>query len=310
MAAQAAVKRAILALCCLACAWHGAQANGIAVRDDRGTTLSLGAPANRIISIAPHLTEIAFAAGVDDRLVAVSAFSDFPHEARRLPRVGDGARIDIERILTLKPDLVLAWKSGNQAADVARLERLGVPVWVSEASRLADIARLMRDVAVLAGEPAKGERAAAQFERELRNLRERYARPNGTHGVHGALRVFYEIWPQPLITVNRDHLISEVIALCGGANVFADVASLTPSVTLEAVLAARPQLILGGGSAQGQGDFAARWRAAPLPALRALPVGYVAPDLIQRASPRVIGGMQVICGHLDQAQATQKAPRR
>ena len=277
------------------------------VWDDRGRTLRLTTPAARIVSIAPHLTEIAFAAGVGARLIAVSAYSDYPPEAKRLPRVGDGARVDIERILVLKPDLALAWKSGNQAGDIEKLERLGIPVWVSEASRLSDLSRLLRDVAVLAGDAAAGERAAADFERELRRLRERHG---VAAGEQRPLRVFYEIWHRPLLTINGTHMISDAIAVCGGHNVFAGVPVLTPSVSLESVLAARPQIVLGGGSANGEAEFRSRWQQIPLPALRAIPARYIAPDSIQRQSPRVLDGIRAICTHLDVARAHQNRARK
>ncbi len=280
-------------VCCLQ-----AHAAALEVQDDRGKTLRLSAPAARIVSIAPHLTEIAFAAGVGSRLIAVSAFSDYPPEARRLPRVGDGARVDIERILALKPDLVIAWKSGNQAGDIARLERLGFAVWVSEAARLADIARLLRGVAILGGEAAAGERAAGEFERALRALHERHGLPPGARE---PLRVFYEIWHQPLLTVSGAHMISDAITLCGGQNVFAGLPVLTPAVSLEAVLARRPQMVLGGGSANGAAEFHSRWQGMPLAALRAIPARYIAPDSIQRPSPRIIEGVRAICAHIEAA---------
>lgn len=270
------------------------------VRDDRGLVLRLAAPATRIISIAPHLTEIAFAAGVGAKLIAVSEYSDYPPEARRLPHVGDGARVDIERILTLKPDLVLAWKSGNQAGDIARLERLGIRVWVTEAARLTDIPRLLRDVATLAGEGAAGERAAGDFERALSRLRDRLKVQIPKQKPR---RVFYEIWHQPLLTVNGAHMINDAITWCGGQNVFADVPVLTPAVSLEAVLAARPQMVLGGGSANGEAEFRAQWARMPLAALRAIPVRYIAPDSIQRQSPRILDGIRALCAHLDAAPA-------
>jgi iron complex transport system substrate-binding protein len=296
-------------LCALAavCLFQSAHAASLQVHDDRGQTLRLAAPAARIISIAPHLTEIAFAAGAGEKLIAVSAYSDYPPEAKRLPSVGDGARIDIERILTLKPDLVLAWKSGNQAGDIAKLERLGIPVWVSEASRLADIPRLLRAVAMLAGVAAKGDRAAGAFESELDRLRNHYRVPAPKQQ---PLPVFYEIWHQPLLTVNGAHMISAAITLCGGQNVFADVPVLTPAVSLESVLAARPQLVMGGGSANGEADFHARWRSMPLAALRAIPAHYIAPDSIQRQSPRIIEGIRSICAHLNAVRAQRESSSR
>ena len=288
-----------------ACAQAGvlAHAAPIEVQDDRGRTLRLPAPAARIIAISPHLTEIAFAAGVGAKLIAVSEYSDYPPEALRLSRVGDGARVDIERILTLKPDLVLAWKSGNQAGDIARLERLGIPVWVSEPTRLADISRLLRDTARLAGDAAAGERAAGEFGRELARLRERGSVRTRTQQ---PARVFYEIWHQPLLTVSGAHMISDAITLCGGINVFADVPVLTPAVSLEAVLTARPQLVLGGGSANGEAAFRARWANMPLPALRAIPPHYIAPDGIQRQSPRILDGIRAICARIEAAQVQQQ----
>lgn len=284
-----------------------AHAASVEVHDDRGQVFRLAAPASRIISIAPHLTEIAFAAGAGARLIAVSEFSDYPPAASRLPRVGDGARVDIERILTLKPDLVLAWKSGNQAGDIARLERLGIPVWVSEPSRLTDIPRLLRGVAVLAGEFAAGARAAAAFEGELRRLQLSHAAQTPARK---PLRVFYEIWHQPLLTVSGAHIISDAITLCGGENVFADVPVLTPAVSLEAVLAARPQMVLGGGSARGAAEFSSRWARMPLVALRTIPARYIAPDSIQRQSPRILDGIRAICAHIDISRTQRESARR
>jgi iron complex transport system substrate-binding protein len=176
---------------------------------------------------------------------------------------------------------------------------LGIPVWVSEPSRLADISRLLRDVAILAGEPAAGERVASEFEGELHRLRERRA---GVGGAQQPLRIFYEIWHQPLLTVNGAHMISDAITLCGGQNVFANLPLLTPAVSLESVLAARPQLVLGGGSANGEAAFVSRWSHMPLAALRAIKVRYIEPDSIQRQSPRILDGIRAICMQLDAAK--------
>lgn len=297
--------RALIALLCLL-AVQGGNAAQITVRDDRGMLLRLASPARRVIALAPHLTEIAFAAGAGGSLVAVSAFSDYPPQARNLPRVGDGARVDIERILTLKPDLVLAWKSGNHAADITRLERFGIAVWVSEARRLADIARLLRDTARLVGAGDVGERTALRFEQALQGLRDARAHRGATLE---RVRVFYEIWHAPLITVNREHIISEIVELCGGTNVFADVSSLTPSVTTEALLEARPQLLLGGGSHNQESAFAARWHSTAMASLRGLPARFVPPDLMQRASPRMLDGIHAVCAHINAVRGARQSPR-
>lgn len=306
-----ATRRGLL-VCVLVCflAVQAVRAAPVEVQDDRGKMLRLAQPAARIVSLAPHLTEIAYAAGAGARLIAVSEYSDYPPEARRLPRVGDGARVDIERILTLKPELVLAWKSGNQAGDIARLEKLGIVVWVSEPSRLADIARLLRDTARLAGVAEAGERAAMALEVELQSLGERRhpassSRPKSqpprlaSQPPRLEPRVFYEIWHRPLLTVNGKHLINDVIELCGGRNVFAQLPALTPAVSEEAVLAAAPDIVLGGDSASGVRAFETRWEQHPLPSLRRLPRRHVPADEIQRATPRIVAGARAVCAHLD-----------
>jgi iron complex transport system substrate-binding protein len=265
------------------------------LRDDRGTLVRLAAPARRIVSLAPHLTEIAYAAGAGDRLAGAARFSDYPARALALPQVGDAARVDLERIIALQPDLVLAWRTGNQAGDIERLERLGYAVWVSEPSRLGDVARLIRGVGELAGTAAVAEQAAHAFETELAALRDRY-------GARTRVRAYYEIWHHPLMTVNGRHVISDVIALCGGQNVFAQARSLTPAITLESVIAARPQAILGGGSADDADSFSARWRSVTVGGLNRIPAYFVHPDAIQRTTPRLIDGARIICRDLDRVR--------
>ena len=271
-------------------------AQPVTVTDDRGKTVTLQRPAQRIVALAPHLTELAFAAGAGGKLVGVARFSDFPPAARDLTLVGDSARIELERIVALKPDLVLAWKSGNAPADVERLESLGIAAFVGETERLADVARLLRSIGALAGTRPEADRAAAEFEKEVRVLRERFA-------AAPKVRAFYMIWRKPLMTVGGAHLISDAIALCGGVNVFAGLRQLTPPVTLEAVIAAKPQAILGGSDPAGGDTFVAEWRArAPAP-LQKLPVFYISPDLIQRAAPRIVDGARAVCGALEQVRA-------
>lgn len=289
--------RYTLLLCCTLLQSQTVRA--IELQDDRGAAVHLAAPAARIVSLAPHLTEIAFAAGAGDKLVGVVRFSDFPAAARRVPQVGDGARVDLERILTLKPDLVLAWKSGNQAGDVVRLEQLGFRVFVTEPQRLPDIPRLTRLVGALAGTLDAAERVAGAFERGIEALRAQYR-------VRPPVRVFYEIWHKPLLTVNRNHMISDVISLCGGVNVFADAPLLTPSVSLESVLAARPEVIVGGSSAATAEGLAAQWRGYVVEGLRGLPVFYVAPDEIQRQTPRIAQGAKAICEALEKIRSRRQ----
>jgi iron complex transport system substrate-binding protein len=269
---------------------------GIERTDDRGVTIRLEAPAQRLVALAPNLTELVFAAGAGERLVGAARFSDFPPEARPIPRVGDAARIDLERIVALRPQLVLGWKSGNQAGDIERLGRLGYAVFVTEPARLADIPRLVRVIGVLAGTARTAERAAAGFEQEIQALRARFAaRPK--------VRVFYEVWHRPLITVNGAHVISGVIELCGGENVFARAPVLTPTVSLEALAAAHPEVILGGTGPDDGDAFARQWRESALSMLRTVPALHVNPDHLQRSTLRVVEGARVVCDHLEKIRS-------
>lgn len=281
----------------LACA--AAAAQPITVTDDRGKTITIAAPAQRIVTLAPSLAELVFAAGAGEKLVGVARYTDFPPAARGIPQVGDAARVDFERIVALKPDLILAWKSGNPPGDVARLESLGYPAYVSEPARLADIPRLLRAIGALAATGRVAERASSEYTKKINELRKEY-------GTRTRLRVFYQIWHAPLLTVNGAHIISDVIALCGGENVFADVAQLTPTISLEAVIAARPEVVLGGGSASGEKAFVSQWRESAISPLRSLPVFYIDPDLIQRQTPRIVDGAKAVCAALDRVRNSRR----
>jgi len=276
-----------------------AAAQTISVADDRGKTVTLSRPAQRIVTLAPHLTELVFAAGAGGRLAGVARFSDFPPPARAVPRIGDSARMEFEAIAATRPDLILAWQSGNASADVVRLEHLGYRVFVSEAARLADVPRLLRSIGMLAGTASEAERAAAEFEKQIQMLRARFARA-------ARLRVFYMIWRQPLMTVNGAHLISDVITLCGGVNVFAGIRQLTPAVTLEAVIAAMPEVVLGGSDPASGDDYVTSWRVSMPEPLRELPVYYINPDLIQRPTPRILNGARAVCSALEQARGSRR----
>ena len=275
-----------------------AAAQAVQVMDDRGATIRLAQPARRIITLTPHLTELSFAAGAGAHLAGVARFSNYPEAARQLPVVSDAGQFDTELLLALKPDLVLAWKNGTPAAVVTRLESAGLPVFVAEFARLEDIARGIEAIAMLAGTQLAGVRARDAYNAGLQALRAR--RYSGA-----PVRVFYEIWPRPLMTVNDAHIISDVLALCGGVNIFGMQRPLTPEVSREALLAARPEVALGGSSAETAAGFAARWAGLP-PPLDAIPAHHIAPDLIQRPTPRLLEGTRLICAHLDTVRAARR----
>lgn len=268
--------------------------------DDAGRSVAVNAPAQRIVSLAPHVTEMLFAAGAGDRLVGVSAFSDYPAAAKKIPLIGGYGKIDIERILALRPDLIIGWKSGNSAADIAGLERLGIPLFLTEPGRLEDIPRLIRRLGELSGTGQVADKAAAGLLRDLAGLRQHYTgrRP---------VRVFYEIWHDPLITVSRADMINDVIELCGGRNIFASVAGLTPAISTEAVLAADPEVIISGSmrhAGNKPGAMAEGWKRYPrLEAVRKNRVFQIDADLIHRATPRTVDGAKQMCERIDQVRS-------
>lgn len=277
----------LLWLLVLACG--AATAQPVELVDDDGQRLRLAAPAQRIVSIAPHLTELLFAAGAGNRVVAVSGWSDHPPAARALPRIGDAALLDLERIVALRPDLVLVWRDGSSAQQLQRLAAAGLPLFASDTRSLDHIALTLRRIGRLAGTEAVAEARAAGFEARLAALRERYAGRR-------TLRVFYQIWHQPLMTVNGRHIISEALQVCGARNVFADQPRLTPTVDAEAVLLAGPDAIVTGRLPKDGGDPLARWRQ--LQSHRAALVT-VDPDTLHRATDRIVTGIEELCVELD-----------
>jgi len=284
----------------LPAATTAATAAAVSVVDDSGHRITLAAPATRIVSLAPHATELLFAAGAGARVVGVSAYSNFPAEASRLPSVGDAMRADLERIIALKPDLIVGWKSGNNPAQLERLRALGLPVFDSEPRRFDDIASALERLGTLAGSD-EGRIAAARFRDALQQLRERYA-------ARTPVTVFYQIWPSPLMTLNDAHIVSEAIRLCGGINLFGALAPLVPTVSREAVLKANPQAIfVSDEDARAFG----RWRGyGNLTAVRNDSLFRIDGGVMNRAGPRMLGATALLCDQIDAARRKQTTTLR
>ena len=269
----------------------------IHVRDDYGNEVRLAAPAARIVSLSPHLTELLYAAGAGGRLVGAVDFSDYPPEARALPRVGSDAGIDLEAVIALQPDLVVAWPNSGSLRAVNRLADMRLAVFRSEPRELDDIARTLQRLGRLAGSEKQADRAAAAFRARVRDLERRYAK-------RPTVRVFYQVWDRPLLTVNGEHVISKVMRLCGGQNVFAGLPMIAPEIDREAVLRADPQVIVASGSDDQRPAWLDAWQAYP--GLNAAAKGNlyaISPDLIQRHTPRLLDGAERLCGILDEVRA-------
>ncbi len=252
----------------------------------------------RLISLAPNLTELAYAAGAGDRLVATVEYSDYPEAALAIPRIGDAFRVDMERVLELRPDVVLAWESGTPIPTIERLRKLGVTVEIISTQTLDQVPIALRRLGELAGTQSAAEAAAKRFEDELASLREEYR--NRT-----SITVFLEVNDRPLYTVNAHHIISEIATLCGGANVFAALRDLAPAIGIEAVIAADPEAILSTDSTVT--DAMAQWRRwDTLTAVRAGNVFTLPSDELMRATPRLAVGARIMCRTLDTARANLK----
>jgi iron complex transport system substrate-binding protein len=277
----------------------------ITVTDDSGATVTLAAPAQRVISLAPHVTELIYAAGGGSRLVGAVSYSDYPPEAKQIPRVGDNKALDLERIAALKPDLIVVWRHGNAQAQLEHLRALHIPLFFSEPHQLDDVAQTLIKLGTLLGTSNIADAAASRYRQDIAGLRARYAnRPS--------VSVFYQVWDQPLMTLNGTHMVSDVITLCGGRNVFAKLEPLVPTVSTEAVLAANPEAIFTASAGATKPDKPLpqldRWRAWPsLTAVARNNLFAIDGDLIDRPTPRIAQGAAQLCEDLEMARSRRPA---
>lgn len=310
--ARLAVARLVAAIALAVLGWAApaAAAEPVVLIDDLGNEIRLAAPPRRIVSLAPHATELLFAAGLGERVVAVDPDSDHPPAARALPRVGALPEPPVERLLTLRPDLVVAWAPAVRPGFVERMSRLGLPVFVSDPRTLDSVAASLVRFGQLRGNAAAGsepagsnaapaDQAAARFTNALAALRARWA---GREPVS----VFVQIWSDPLITITDRDIIGDAIAACGGVNVAAALPGAAPRIDVERVLAAAPRLVVATDSP----DSAARWRR--LGVLR--PEGparfaHLDPVVLQRPGPRILEAVEALCREIDAARERQAAGR-
>ena len=268
----------------------------IEVVDDAGDSLRLKAPAQRIISLAPNITEVLFHIGAGKQIVGADERSNYPSQASQIVRVNNHATANYELILSLRPDLVIAWQSGNGETIIERIRELGIPVFIVETRRLNDIPGLFKRLGQLSGQSKRALQKAAEFDYELNRLRT-------VNQAKKPIRTFYQIWSDPLITLNGQHMVSDVITLCAGTNIFAEAVPLVPYVNIESILAADPQVILAGGSEQEQKLEVARWQKwDSLSAVKNQHIYSIPSDLMQRHSERILEGAQMLCDYLDRAR--------
>ena len=268
----------------------------VQVIDFNGSIVKLDQPARRIVALAPHVVENVYSAGAGEHLVGVVAYSDFPQAATTLPIVGGYAQTNLEKILELQPDLVIAWQSGNSDSSVARIQQLGFPVYIDQPRRLDDIAKSIRDIGILAGTIDIAESNAQSYLSSIDKVRKKNL-------AQQPVSTFYQVWDSPLRTINGGHIISNAIELCGGLNIYADEALIAPIINIESILERDPEVILASGMSDARPDWLDDWLAWPsLSAVKLDNLFFVNPDHIQRHTVRIVNGINRICSQLQQAR--------
>lgn len=275
----------ILLLAIAAPACHAA---AVSVIDDMGRQVSLDQPPGRIVSLAPHLTEMLFSLEVGDRIVATVRHSDYPEAAAQIPRLGDAFSLSVEAVIDLSPDLILAWTTGGNQKSLQRLSELGFSIYLNEAATLEDIASNIQRIGELVGRAERGRLLGERFRRELTELEQSGSDRPGKS-------VFFQIADTQLYTVNDRHLIGQGLAVCGARNIFGDINLSVPLVSLESIVQADPDIIL---VASPHEDFVSRWmddwqRLGWQDRIR-----YINASLITRPSLRMLNGIKSLCNSL------------
>jgi iron complex transport system substrate-binding protein len=269
----------------------------IRVVDDSGVEVVLKSPARRIVSLAPHVTETLFEAGAGHLIVGTVKYADYPEAAKKIPRVGDNAVLDMERIVSLQPDLIVVWLHGNSEKHLEKVRKLGIPVFYNRPNKLSEIPSSLARLGQLAGTEAQAGKAADAFAARLADLEKRYAhRP--------PVRLFFQVWQKPLLTINGTQIISDVIRLCGGKNIFAEEKLLVPTVDVEAVVGADPEAVVRTGKASDAESTLDLWRKLPdfrPTATRNLVL--LKTDALGRHSPRILDGAALLCEELERVRA-------
>lgn len=273
----------------------------VTVRDDDGNAVTLAQPATRIVAMAPHVTELLFAAGGGAKIVGAVSYSDFPEAAKRIPQIGSNRQIDMERVLALKPDLIVVWMHGSSERQVEELRALGIPMFHSEPRSLDDIPASVQKLGKLMGTETVAEPAAASLRKELSSLRTRYAnRP--------PVRMFYQVWDKPLYTLNGAHIVSDAMRVCGGVNIFAALKVTAPVVNVEAVLQEDPEAIFSTGERSVDDGGVNIWK--PYTNMTAVKRGNLFRldgNLLNRAGPRMVAGTAALCASIELARQHRPA---
>lgn len=268
----------------------------IIVQDDLGHTVMLSGPATRIVTLSPSVVEIAYAAGAGDRIVGTVEYSDYPASAQKIPRVGGHSKINLEAVVAARPDLVIAWESGNSPSAIEKIRQLGIPVYMSQPHKMTDIPGEIERIGTLSGTETVARKSANDFRKRYQALAAKYRN-------RSVVTVFYQVWQNPLITIGGQQIMSDAITLCRGENIFASLKPLAPRVSFEAVIAANPEAIVTSGMADQNSTMLDAWKKWPnLTATQRNNFFFVQSDLMNRSGPRILDGTQLLCEALQTAR--------
>ncbi len=264
----------------------------INVTDDEGIQFTFSQPVRRIVSLAPHVTELLFAAGATDQVVGTVSYSDYPQAAKKIPVIGSYNKIDMERIMSKRPDLIVAWSGGNSLDEINKLKSLGFKVFISEPKKFTDVAENIRSMGRFMGTEKQAEQAASNFLSELERLKADYppAKP---------VRIFYQVWNEPLMTISDGHLVGQVIKFCSGENIFGDLITIAPRVSIEAVIEKQPEVIIAGMTKDRQLWLKAWDKWTVIDAVKNKHVYPIDASLVIRQTPRILLGTRKMCEILE-----------
>jgi iron complex transport system substrate-binding protein len=275
-------------------------ASSISIIDDEGIEHTFDQPLQRIVSLMPHATELLFEVGAGDHVVGAVQYSDYPEAAKKIPRVGGYSALNIEAIVALKPDLLIAWPEGNRNRELDRLKALGLPILVSDPREFKDIANALFIYGKITDNNEKAAKAIETFNKKLTYLRNTYSEQE-------KVSVFYQVWNAPLMTQNGNTFISRAIEVCGGINIFSDLPMTNPQVSIESILIQDPQVIVASGMGQARPEWLDDWRQyKTLQAVEANQLYHIAPELFQRPTVRFLLGTEQLCEAMQKARESKE----
>ena len=270
-------------------------AQAVSVVDDVGNVVVIHQPAKRIVTLAPHLTELLFSLNVGERIIATVAYSDYPQAAKLIPRIGGADNISAEVIFALQPDLVVAWDKGSPAEVLSLLESLGVVVYRASSQTLMGVSKTLSDLSILTGTTDTAVSLLVKFESDIENTTVLYRAKRN-------VSVFYQLWSDPLMTANKQQMINEMITMCGGTNLFANQREVVPQTSIESILILNPDVILAPEQGTSP-DWRKRWQAWPeITAVDKQHLYTLNADLINRPTLRSVKGLQQVCYLLDKVR--------